>query len=233
MSTILFRKNFKLITEKFKVTTSEIYNNTKIKKDTLNNYEFTSVLPSYKNILKLSNYFGLSIDFLLLNSNNKFINFFELFSLAEKSNKLPSTWRNHIEESISPYINQKDNDVSSFDSVDKYSFTKSIHENIKIIRKVNNISQSELAKVLNLKSRVSIALYEKKSNPPYEILLKLSKKYNISVHYLLTGVPLHFSIEDNLLLKNLLIFDKTASLEEFKVITPPIKKILENNGITV
>ena len=58
---------------------------------------------------------------------------------------------------------------------------------LKIIRKRKRISQLKLATDLNI-SREAISYYETgKRNPDIQMLIALSKYFNVSIHYLITG----------------------------------------------
>ncbi len=233
---IVLKKKLKSLKEHFSLTTGDIAQKLNIGVDTFKSYEFGKILPPYEATITLSKIFGVSIDYLVF-SDNHFINFLLLFYLAEKTNNLPNMDRSYIDDSVNQFIKTKKvtNDCSSvkFDNLEQYRLSNSIHDNIKLLREKNNLSQDKMAKLLNLSSKVSISQYEKKSKPPFEILKKMSLKFNLSVHYLLTGSPLIFNIEDNLLNKNLLIFDKVATLIEVEVITAVFKQILSNNNIPI
>lgn len=96
------------------------------------------------------------------------------------------------------------------------------------------MSQGEIAKICDLKSGNSISNIERnKAKLTYEQLLKISTAYNISIHYMITGVPLAYNIDHNLLLSNLIIFDKTATIESIKFLIALMQKILENNNIPI
>jgi len=229
---INFNKNFKALKREFGYGPLEISKKTRITRATILNYEFSQSVPSYRNIIKIAEFFNVSIDFLLLNSENRFINYLNLFSLASKTNGLPSMQRNHIEDSIAQFIN-KDLDITvNFDDTEKYQFSNSFRDNFKQLREKNNLSQGDLSKLLNLKSRTSIANIERGSSKlPYELLLKISLKFNISLHYMVSGIPLNFKIDDNFLFKNLKIFDKSASQKQIQTVIVLMEQILKNNNI--
>lgn len=226
-----FKKNFLYLKNSLNLNLTKIHQKTGIKKTVLENYKFSSSLPSYENIIKIAEFFNVSIDFLLLNSNNNFINYCNLFSLAEKTNELHSMQRNHIEDSITQFIDKKEETISSiFDDENKFKFENSIHKNIQILRDTEKISQTELAKILNLKSRVSISNIERgETKIPYDLLHIISKKYSISIHYLITGIPLQYNIKEIFLKENLVIFDKTASLQDIQTIVHLMEKIVSKH----
>jgi len=232
MFMINFKKNYSSLKRQLGYTIKEIAQATGIKNGTLNQYEFFSSLPSYERLKKIVDFFGVSIDYILLKSNNKFINYNRLFYLAVKTNELPSMQRNHIEDSVAQFINRNQKSETIFDNTDRYQLTNSIHKNLKKIRDLNNISQNEIAQILDFKSRKSISNIESGSSRiPYNALLKLSSTYNISMHFLITGEALNYNIQDNFLYKNLIIFDKNATSEQINVVTILMQQILRNNNI--
>ena len=232
---IAFNKNLKLLKIHSGLSSAEIAKRLKINLEAFKSYEFRQSIPSLETIKNLANLFEVSIDFLLFGSSNKFINHIKLFSFAEKSNNLPSMERNHIDDSIVQFIkNKSDSDFFiKFDDIKNYNFNQSIHENIKILRNKNNLTQDILAKLLGYTTRGTVWKFEQNLTPPVKTLSKLSLRFDFSVHYLITGDPLVFQVSDNILLKNLFIFDKIATLEDIKTILNLMQKILENNNIGI
>ena len=60
-------------------------------------------------------------------------------------------------------------------------------EGLKKIRKIRKYSQQKVALDLNI-SRESISYYENgKREPSISLLIEMSKYFNVSIHYLITG----------------------------------------------
>ena len=58
---------------------------------------------------------------------------------------------------------------------------------LKLVRKSKNFSQQKVAIDLNI-SRESLSYYENGlRQPSFELLIELSKYFNVSIHYLITG----------------------------------------------
>ena len=58
---------------------------------------------------------------------------------------------------------------------------------LKLIRKQRNLNQQKVAMDLNI-SRESISYYENgKREPSISLLIEMSKYFNVSIHYLITG----------------------------------------------
>ncbi len=63
-----------------------------------------------------------------------------------------------------------------------------IGERLKEIRIKNNLSQKDMANKLNIGTYQAYQSYEAgRSNPPLEILRKISKEFDIDLHWLITG----------------------------------------------
>lgn len=58
-------------------------------------------------------------------------------------------------------------------------------ENLKLLRKQNNLTQKQLGEITNIK-RVNISRYEKgEVEPTFNILIKLADYFNVSIDYLI------------------------------------------------
>ena len=229
---VSLKKNIKNLRSFVGLTLPELSQACKINLNSLNQYEYGKILPPIENLLKLSNYFDVTIDFLLQGANNQFINYSGIFNRAEKINKLPLMHRNHIESSLAEFVTINEN-RSSFDNIAKYKLTKNINNNFKTVREVNSLTQIQLAKELGLKAQSYISKYESNTIPPYDIIECLSKMFFVSVQYLLTGNPIEFQVTDETFLKSLLSFDKAATLEDMRTIKNLMQQILKNNNISI
>jgi len=187
--------------------------------------------PSLESLLKISNYFGTSIDYFLFGKKNKFINSIKLFKLGEKIDEAHEfSNRYQIEATISLYLQQQFT-KSVFDPEKEYLLTENICSNIKILRKSNiENTQENFAKKLGLQ-RTHISQYERNVKPPFNTLFEISKMFNISVHYLVTGKPCFFKFNNTHLLDKLLILDHTADFNNIKTIIEIMQKIIDNNNI--
>ena len=95
---------------------------------------------------------------------------------------------------------------------------------IKDIREDKDISQTELAKKLNI-ARTTLSGYERQaSEPPFEILIKLSKIFNVSVDYIIcrTNNPSNDSFTEDL------TEEEIKELEHYKELLK-IKRKVDNN----
>lgn len=95
---------------------------------------------------------------------------------------------------------------------------------IKDIREDNDISQKELAQKLNI-ARTTLSGYERQiSEPPFEILIKISKIFKVSVDYIIcrTNNPSIDNFTDGL------TEEEIKELEHYKELLK-IKRKVENN----
>jgi len=78
----------------------------KISIHTINSYDKEKSIPSYKNLIKISECFGVSIDYLLMGSDTPYIRNIELFSLAEKIDKLLLQEMAKVESYIDTFLDR-------------------------------------------------------------------------------------------------------------------------------
>ena len=86
-----------------------------------------------------------------------------------------------------------------------------IGQNIKYLRNFASITQVELANVLDL-NRSAIGSYEeKRSEPPYEAIIKIAHFFDVRIHDLVT---VDFQVQD--LLLNSVPDTKLYSIEQYR-----------------
>lgn len=94
-------------------------------------------------------------------------------------------------------------------------------ENIRFLRTQKNLSQQELADKI-LMSRVRYSKYEDgRSEPPYELLIRISKYFNLSIDLLLTVDIRKYPLEDVL------------KLPDNRIVLPVVVDQLGNNSIEI
>jgi len=94
-------------------------------------------------------------------------------------------------------------------------------ENIRFLRAQKNLSQQELADRISM-SRVRYSKYEDgRSEPPYELLIRISKYFNISIDLLLTVDIRKYPLEEVLKLPN------------NRIVLPVVVDKLGNNSIEI
>lgn len=85
---------------------------------------------------------------------------------------------------------------------------------LKNLRELHNVTQDELAKYLKV-SRPTIAGYERKNRQPdFEKLVKIAEYFNVSIDYLITGIPTpeNAPVDENALDHEIIISYKKLSV---------------------
>ncbi len=213
----------KLLREYKNITTADLSKHLNINFHTFKQYEFEENVPPISTLILLSNFFNVSIDSILNTLKSKYINNIELLELASKIDLLTFDQRYKIESTVETLI--KNNDMSSFDS-NNLILNNNIHNNIKLLRIDSNITQKELADILDV-NQATIAQYEKSKNPSPQNIIKISQYFNISIHALITGQKLHFNFLDKAFENTILKADRQLALDDQKFIIKLMKKIIE------
>lgn len=199
--------------------------------ETIKNYEWENNFPPIETLTIISNFFEVSIDFLLLWNTTFYPHNIKLISLAKKIDSMDQVNRFQIENTANALLKSKqDIDKNEFkkDDID-VDLTESINQNIKIIREKKGLSQRALAKALEVNQSL-IAHYENKTSPSIEKLLKLSNLFNISAHAIITGKKLDFTFQNKNLGDVMLLADQMATLEEIKMLVYLMETIIKNSS---
>jgi len=185
----------------------------------------SDVTPSMKVLIKLCEVYNLSLDFIVNGKNCVYPRDLKLLTLAKSfDDSAHSQSRSFVEASIDVFMKQKPEIEVKQDSIE-LELSLDFHSNLKSIRSLNNISQTELAKTLNV-GRTAITQYEMKNFPTLENLQKLSELFNISMHALVTGQKLNYQFKDGHFCNTMLLADRFLTLEEHKYLIKVMENIL-------
>jgi transcriptional regulator with XRE-family HTH domain len=217
-------KNLRKINE---ITLAHLSKDLNLDLNVIKGYEFRGDMPSIDNLIKIADYFNVSIDFLILENDTIYPHNIKLLNLAEKIDKLGINDRYKVEASASTLIKENNEIFIKMDTIPNELYN-SFHKNLKIARKHNNLSQTMVAKEIGT-SNVQISLYEKKCFPRVTKLIKLSSLLNISMHALITGQKLLFNFSNEGLKNIILKADKFLSLEEIKFLIHLMQRIIEDS----
>lgn len=211
------------------ITLEQLAKNININFDTARNYELDDNIPHMETIIKMSNHFQVSIDFLFDNNTNYARNI-KLLSLSKQIDKMDQVNRFQIENTANSLLKSKDNKSNTNIKTDiiNINLTNSIHENIKDIRENKSMPQKYIAEYLQVTQGL-IAHYESKSVPNIDKLIKLSKLFNISIHALATGSLLNFEFQNKNLGDTMLLADQLLTLEEHKILIYLMETIINND----
>lgn len=135
----------------------------KVAKSTYSGYENDKSKPDYETLIKIANYYSVSVDFLLGNTGVK-----DLSGIC----LVPATGNvmKEVEE-------RRDEQIVG--SMDMFA------NRLRKLRNEEILTQRELAELMNL-SGATIAMYETgKRSPDRETIIRLAKMFQVSVDYLL------------------------------------------------
>ena len=218
--------NLRILRKYKEITLEQLSNNIKINFDTFRNYEQNYITPQINTLIKISNYFGISLDFLLLWDKTNYQKNLKFLKLAKKIDEETQTQeRTNIEMTTKSFLDKikSNNEIIIKQDNPELELTDNIHKNIKILREKKEYSQKQLAEMLEV-NQSQIAHYQNKSIPPAEKLIKLSEIFNISIHALATGEKLFFDFQDRPFGNTILLADQLLPLEDQKIII----KLMEN-----
>lgn len=224
---IKISKNLKLLRKINNLTAEELANFLQLELSAIRCYELQGDMPAIINLKKLADFFGISIDFLILGKETPYIHSTRLLHLASKIDKLDMNERYKVEASTSALLKKDSKFLISLDNI-PINLTPSFHQNLKLIRKEKNISQTVIANKIGV-SRVQVSLYEKKSYPRLAKLIKISTFMKVSIHALLTGQKLIYDFSNKGLRSTILKADKLLSLEEVKFLIHLMQRIIEDS----
>jgi transcriptional regulator with XRE-family HTH domain len=219
-------ENLKEIRTSFNLTQDELAKKIMIEdRATIAQYE-AKMTPSMKVLIKLTEVFNLSLDFITTGKNCIYPRNLKLLGLAKSfDDSAQSQSRSLVEASIDVFLKQKPNIEIKQDLID-LDLKNDFHSNMKSIRSFKKISQLELAKILNV-GRTAITQYEMKNFPTLENLQKLSELFDISMHALVTGQKLNFQFTDGPFGKTMLLADRLLTLEDHKYLIKLMENIIE------
>jgi transcriptional regulator with XRE-family HTH domain len=216
---------------KFKdITVSDLHRFTNIDANNLRKYETNYLLPALNNLRILAEYFGISLDFLLLWDKTKYPRNILLFSLAKKIDAMDQVKRFQIESTATSLLGEKKLNIESDIQLDEPypELTINLNENIKILRTHKNILQREFAAYIGIHPK-AFTPYERKSIPPAPKLIKMAKFLNVSIHSLATGSKLNYEFNSKQLLRTILLADRLLNLEDKKLLIRLMQRIIEDS----
>ncbi len=222
-NTYLIGKNFKELRKNEGFTLEVLSNKTKIHIEPLKQYESNLYSPNLNNLNKLSNFYGVSIDFLILWDKTNYIRSTRLIELSKIIDKLDQVKRFQVESTAMTLIGDKISNV--FVKEDSFDLTNDIHLNLKQLRESSKVSQNNIADYLNI-SQGLVANYERITIPPLDNLIKLAEFFSVSIHSLVTGENLTFQLANNGLKDSVLKADQLLSIKDKSFLILLMDKII-------
>jgi transcriptional regulator with XRE-family HTH domain len=195
---------------------------------TARNYEARNIVPSLNVLINISQYFQISLDFLILWDQTGYPKNLKLLNLAKKCESIcQPDERNRITATARSFFPQGFNSKDIKQDI-KIQLNSTFQLNFTWLREKNNISQKEMAGILNV-TQGQIAHYEKKSVPSLDKMIKLSEVFNISVHALSTGEKLIFDFDDKDFGQAILLTDHFLPLEDHQILIRLMEAVLKNH----
>ena len=225
---IFFSNTIKLLRNLNGLTLEKLAKQTKIGINSIIDYERDSHFPTLKNLITLSNFFSVSIDFLMMGSATDYPKNLKLFRLARELDRQSQPHeRSHIEMTAKSFldkINQKD--FTSKLDLSNLKLSNDIKENIKTVKELKNISSKQIADRLEI-TLGQVSHYQNRSVPPAEKLPTLSDILCVSIHALVTGEILNFSFKDGHFNEIINLSDRFLSLDHQKFLIELMGNIIQ------
>ena len=225
----LFTSNFKLFRNYLDITQDKLAKLLDVDPITVTGYETGKTNPSMNVLKKCCTEFGISLDYLYRNQSCTYPRNLKLLKLAKILDDAAfSNSRSSIEVSIRSLLGVSSGQGNNFklDNIE-IELSASFHNNLKSIRNLKNLKQSQLAESINV-SRVLLAKYEQNTFPPIERLFDLSTTLDISMHALITGEKLFFDYDDRIFGRAILSADQNLSLNDQKVLIRLMEATINN-----
>ncbi len=220
-------KNLKKLREYKAITSEQLSLETNINQKNIKSYENKNIKPPLNNLIKLSNYFGITIDFLILWDKTPFFHNMKLLNLAKQIDEMDQLQRFQIESMTSALLKGKNKVEIKQDNNNPDELKNDFHFNLKTLREQKGVFQKDIADLLDT-NKSMVTHYENKSVPPIESLIKLSDYFNISIHALSTGQKLFFPFIDGQFRETIYQADQLLTLDEHKMIMHLMEALIKN-----
>lgn len=228
---IFFLKNLKILRKENNLSTSGLSKIINISKNTIENYEFKNSFPPMKVVGKITNYYGVSIDYLLNGEHTEYIKNLQLFKIAAKIDKFPFQEMTKVQSYIDTFLDTNKKANRHYDNLN-YSFTDNFNNNFKELIIQNNLTTKEMANKLKLTERQIIS-YKNSTECSYESLIDISNIFHISTHWIVTGEKLLFDFQNKGFEKLIFNADCYLKKDNLKSTINLMQKIIENSNIPV
>jgi len=222
----LLSNNLKTLRDLCSISIKLLGKSANISPSSLEKYEFSNITPTINNLIKLSDFYSISIDFLLLWDKTQYPKNLKLLNLAKNLDDMKFESRTRVEGSALSFLGNNTTDSIKLDGIEN-DLSDNIHENISILRENKKVSQKQLAELLDV-NQSQIAHYQNKSVPSLDKIIKLSEFFRLSVHAIVTGQKLYFQFIDGHFGKTMLLADQLLTLEEHKMLIHLMKAIINN-----
>lgn len=224
-----FSGNLKSFRNIFDLTQEQLAKALSLEYRTIVAYETGKRIPPVNTLLQIARFYGISLDFLIMNERCSFPRNIKLLRLAKTiDNDIYSDARSSFEGMVKAMWSKKLNTETVFkqDHIE-ISLNNSFHNNLKDLRNYKKMTQPQLAELINV-SRSLFSQYEAGSFPSIERIIKLSEIFDLSLHALVSGEKLTFDFDDRYFGKIMLSADQQLSFEEHKTLINLLEATINN-----
>lgn len=220
----------KKLRENINLSVYELAKQASIDLGMLKNCERLANNPNLETMLILSKFFSVSFDYLYVEHDTPYIGNMKLLHMANTIDKADYDSRLKLEMNIRTLLRKKGLEKKLTVHFDNpaLELTGSIHQNIKLLRENQEITQKELAEKIEV-SKSLITHYQTKSVPTAEKLVKLSSILGVSIHALCTGEKLTYDFKNQSLKEIICKADKLLNLEDQKILIHLMTRIIEDS----
>ena len=199
--------------------------------DAIRQYEVERSLPPLDKMKKITSFFGISTDYLLLWDQIRYPRSIRLLSLAEKINAMEVDRWHNVKTTTDTFLgkeNANKDPVIIFDDPEA-ELTSSVHKNVRLLRNRVEYSQEKLGRYLTQATN-HISNYETGvSRPSAENLILMSALFQTSVHAIATGRKLYFQFQNKDLKDTMLNADYYLPLKDKDFLCRMMEKIIEKS----
>ena len=220
-------KIIRKLREIYNLSRNDLTESLNITIDAIDKYENGKKNPYFPVLVKIADFFQVSIDFLVNTEDTKSPRNLKLINLASEIDKRElNNIIIHISEIIKSFIKHDEKIIVQIDNFD-IDLTDDFHKNLRIFRQYKDYSYEAYGKKINMKSGL-IRSYEINRYPPAPKLVILANGLYISVHSLCTGEKLSWIFKNNDFFNLILKADHFCNLDEHRMLIYIMTKMLEN-----
>jgi transcriptional regulator with XRE-family HTH domain len=225
----LFTGNLKTFRNSLGITQNNLADLLSLEQRTIAAYETGQAFPSMQILIKMTDLFGISLDYLYKFNECPYPRNLKLLKLAKSLDvEVHSEARSNMEGVIKPLLSKYPvGEINLKQDYLEIDLGKSFQDNLKEIRNLEKLTQPQLGSKIGI-SRSLVAKYEYDSYPAISKLFDLSVALDISMHALVKGEKLCFDFDDRIFGRTILSADNRLSFEDQKILIHILEAIINN-----
>jgi transcriptional regulator with XRE-family HTH domain len=209
------------------ITFEELSRCLKISVASLKQYDANQFSPNLDRLIEFSNFYSVSVDFLILWDKTEYIKSIELFKLADTIDKLDQVKRFQIESTALSLIGHPKELINIRLKEDPFNLENDVNTNIRYLIDKNKMLLQTIADYLESTPGL-ISSYTRATIPPVDKLIKLSKLFGVSIHCIATGQKLNYKFKNESLNEAIVKADQLLSLKDKEILIHLMKRIIED-----